>query len=108
MIGPFGKQGPAVTLRHHCPQMTQRRCTCLLSHIQDRHEFGAEILIETRPDPIDGWQRRTRPNALRRTVVDVKGPSVHSDTFAVVQTGFTGNGSRLLVRGLVKFQCAVA
>ena len=26
MIGPFGRQGPAATLRQHCPQMTQRRC----------------------------------------------------------------------------------
>ena len=22
----FGRQGPAATLRQHCPQMTQRRC----------------------------------------------------------------------------------
>ena len=27
MIGPFGRQGPAATLRQQCPQMTQRRCT---------------------------------------------------------------------------------
>ena len=27
VIGPFGRQGPAATLRQHCPQMTQRRCT---------------------------------------------------------------------------------
>ena len=27
MIGPFGRQGPAATLRQHCPRMTQRRCT---------------------------------------------------------------------------------
>ena len=27
MIGPFGRPGPAATLRQHCPQMTQRRCT---------------------------------------------------------------------------------
>ena len=26
MIGPFGLQGAAATLRQHCPQMTQRRC----------------------------------------------------------------------------------
>ena len=26
MIGPFGRQGPAGTLRQHCPQMTQRPC----------------------------------------------------------------------------------
>ena len=26
MIGPFGRQGPAATLRQLCPQMTQRRC----------------------------------------------------------------------------------
>ena len=26
MIGPFGRQGAAVTLRQHCPQMTRRRC----------------------------------------------------------------------------------
>ena len=26
MIGPFGRQGPAATLRQHSPQMTQRRC----------------------------------------------------------------------------------
>ena len=28
MIGLFGRQGPAATLRQHCPQMTQRRCNC--------------------------------------------------------------------------------
>ena len=27
MIGPFGRQGPAATLRQHCPQLTRRRCT---------------------------------------------------------------------------------
>ena len=26
VIGPLGRQGPADTLRQHCPQMTQRRC----------------------------------------------------------------------------------
>ena len=26
MIGPFGRQGLAATLRQYCPQMTQRRC----------------------------------------------------------------------------------
>ena len=26
MIVPFGRQGPAATLRQHCPQMTRRRC----------------------------------------------------------------------------------
>ena len=26
MIGSFGRQGPAATLRQHCPQMTRRRC----------------------------------------------------------------------------------
>ena len=26
VIGPFGRQGQAATLRQHCPQMTQRRC----------------------------------------------------------------------------------
>ena len=29
MIGPFGRQGLAATIRQHCPQMTQRRCTPL-------------------------------------------------------------------------------
>ena len=24
MVGPFGRQGPADTLRQHCPQMTRR------------------------------------------------------------------------------------
>ena len=27
MIGPLGRQGLAATLRQHCPQMTQRRCS---------------------------------------------------------------------------------
>ena len=27
MIGLFGRQGQAATLRQHCPQMIQRRCT---------------------------------------------------------------------------------
>ena len=27
MMGPFGRQGPAATLRQQCPQMTRRRCT---------------------------------------------------------------------------------
>ena len=32
MIGPFGRQGLAATLRQQCPQMTQRRCMCLTKH----------------------------------------------------------------------------
>ena len=27
VIGPLGRQGPAATLRQHCPQMTQRCCS---------------------------------------------------------------------------------
>ena len=37
MIGPFGRQGPAATLRQHCPQMTQRRCT--LYGVTLTHDF---------------------------------------------------------------------
>ena len=33
MIGPLGKLGAVATLRQQCPQMTQRRCTGLLSEI---------------------------------------------------------------------------
>ena len=29
MIGPFGRQGPAASLRKHCPQMTLRLCITL-------------------------------------------------------------------------------
>ena len=29
MIKPFGRQGPAATLRQHCTQMTRRRCNVL-------------------------------------------------------------------------------
>ena len=29
MIGLFGRQGPAATLRQDCPQMTQRRCNTI-------------------------------------------------------------------------------
>ena len=38
MIGLFGRQGPAATLRQHCPQMTRRRCS--LSRDVDELDVG--------------------------------------------------------------------
>ena len=34
MIGLFGRQGLAATLRQHCPQMTRRRCNIQLLYIK--------------------------------------------------------------------------
>ena len=41
-MGRFGRQGPAATLRQHCPQMTQRRCTII--RFTARH--NADIISE--------------------------------------------------------------
>ena len=30
MIGPFRRQGPAVSLRQHCPLLTDRRCIVIV------------------------------------------------------------------------------
>ena len=42
MTGPFGRQGPADTLRQHCPQMTRRRCSI------SRADFCYEIMPSDR------------------------------------------------------------
>ena len=39
MIGPFGRQGAAATLRRHCPQMTLRRC----SHINLCPDYPVKV-----------------------------------------------------------------
>ena len=42
MIGPSGGQGPAATLRQHCPQMTRRRCMYVVSQVL-RDEIGTAM-----------------------------------------------------------------
>ena len=44
MIGPLGRQGPAATLRQHCPQMTQRRCNKWLRLILTLSEAARDIV----------------------------------------------------------------
>ena len=43
MIGPFGRLGPAATLRQHCPQMTQRCCIIKDAAMLKEHRYCDRI-----------------------------------------------------------------
>ena len=84
MIGPFGRQGLAATLRQHCPQMTQRRCNSMedtFLHFPESHI--SQDVIFTRKTHFSG--KSNFPGKLRGT------PGATKNRYYSIPRNYFGN-----------------